>query len=346
MKRLVSVMLAALLLATAFAGCGKSEKREKVLYNEIKFGDCIELLDYKNITVDTSSEEYDETYTSLIESDIVNYDLYVKKTEGTVAEGDVANIDYVGKKDDVAFDGGTAEGYDLEIGSGSFIDGFEDGLIGVEIGSTVDLNLTFPDGYQNEELSGADVVFTVTVNYVKTDESLNPEEYYKDLGYEALEDYEANVSLRAVNELITEQITSESVVEKYPDADVELLTTEVTELFENSIMSMYGVDLDTYLTANSMTQDDFKESLLEEQIKPLIDETMPFYAILDAEKIEVTDEDVDAQVELIKKQYDQMYGDSSVTAEQLTEYYGEYYFEGLAVTDKALEKVKALNNIE
>lgn len=87
--------------------------------------------------------------------------------EKTVVEsGDTVNIDFEGKKDGVAFDGGTSQGYNLTIGSGSFIDGFEDGLIGVNVGDTVDLNLTFPEGYQNADLAGQDVVFTVTVNFI------------------------------------------------------------------------------------------------------------------------------------------------------------------------------------
>lgn len=85
-------------------------------------------------------------------------------TEGrAVEEGDTVAIDYVGKKDGVAFEGGTGS-YDLTIGSGAFIDGFEDGLIGHTIGETVDLNLTFPEDYGSEDLAGQDVVFTVTIN--------------------------------------------------------------------------------------------------------------------------------------------------------------------------------------
>ena len=128
--------------------------------------------EYLNMTVQVASAQQvtDEEIDSEI-ADSFYYledydDLVVKKEEGTVENGDNVNIDYVGKKDGEAFEGGTAEGQDLVIGSGSFIDGFEEGLIGKEIGSTVDLNLTFPEDYGVEELNGADVVFTVTINYV------------------------------------------------------------------------------------------------------------------------------------------------------------------------------------
>ena len=95
-------------------------------------------------------------------------------TDRTTAQsGDVANIDYVGKKDGVEFDGGSAQGYDLELGSGVFIPGFEDGVVGMEVGSTKDIPLTFPDNYGNADLAGADVVFTVTLNALK--EATTPE---------------------------------------------------------------------------------------------------------------------------------------------------------------------------
>ena len=85
-------------------------------------------------------------------------------TSTGIKEGDTVNIDYVGKKDGKKFDGGSAEGYDLEIGSGSFIDGFEDGLIGKKIGDKVKLELTFPEDYGEASLAGQDVVFNVTIN--------------------------------------------------------------------------------------------------------------------------------------------------------------------------------------
>ena len=105
-------------------------------------------------------------------------------TEGTVEDGDTVNIDYVGKLDGEEFDGGSAEGYDLEIGSCTFIDGFEDGLIGHEIGEKVTLDLTFPDPYPNNpDLAGKPVVFDVTINAIK--ESQTPElndEFVEGLG--------------------------------------------------------------------------------------------------------------------------------------------------------------------
>ena len=139
--------------------------------------DFISLGDYKGLTAEVDPIEItDEDIDERINQEIRNSEEASETlTEGTVEEGDIANIDFTGKKDGVAFDGGTAEGYDLEIGSGSFIDGFEDGLIGVAIGDTVDLNLTFPEQYGNADLAGQDVVFTVKVNSVSRAKDMDDE---------------------------------------------------------------------------------------------------------------------------------------------------------------------------
>ena len=147
MKRIFSLVMILGLMLT-LCSCGK---QERILYN-VDLDKYVELGDYKKIKIDTKSDDFKETYDSIISQHVETNDLYVTKTEGKVADSDVANIDYEGKKDGVAFEGGTAKGYDLEIGSGSFIDGFEEGLVGVEIGDTVDLNLTFPKDYQARKL--------------------------------------------------------------------------------------------------------------------------------------------------------------------------------------------------
>ena len=111
--------------------------------------DYVKLGDYKGLEVTLASIDVtDEEVEQQVETNLNNNDKSEEIKEGTVENGDVANIDYEGKLNGKAFDGGTAEGYDLTIGSGSFIDGFEDGLIGKKIGDTVDLNLTFPGRLQ------------------------------------------------------------------------------------------------------------------------------------------------------------------------------------------------------
>lgn len=132
----------------------------------------VTLKDYQNFRVEREAVEIDEEEVELILKDA--YYNYFPADQGikdrAVENGDTVNIDYVGKKDGVAFDGGTAQGTPLTIGSNSYIDGFESGLIGVMPGETVDLNLTFPEDYHSEELAGQAVVFTVTVNCIIPEE--------------------------------------------------------------------------------------------------------------------------------------------------------------------------------
>lgn len=329
-KKIISVMLAVLTAAVIVTGCEKNNAR--ILYND-KLSKYIKLGDYKNIPVDTKSDTFKEFYDDIISSDIAGNGLYVHKTEGEVASGDTVNIDYEGKKDGVAFSGGTAQGYDLTIGSGTFIDGFEDGLIGKKIGDTVDLNLTFPENYQSTDLAGKAVVFTVKINYVKTDEERKPEDYYKELDFDSLEAYEADVTERAAKNYLLDAVKANSEIKDYPEKDTETIYNGYKNMLDKNIQSQYGVDLATYLSYNNQTEEDFKSSLTDEQIKPIMEEQMVLYAVLDKEKLSLSDDDVKAKLD----EQVANYNSTSITADTLKEFYGEYYFEYLAVNEKALD---------
>ena len=329
MKRVISVILA-LMTAAVIVGCGKNNAR--ILYND-KLSKYIKLGDYKNIPVDTKSDTFKEFYNDVISLDISNNDLYVRKTEGEVASGDTVNIDYEGKKDGVAFDGGTAKGYDLTIGSGTFIDGFEEGLIRKKIGDTVELNLTFPENYQSTDLAGKAVVFTVKINYVKTDEERKPEDYYKELDFDSLEAYKADVTERAAKDYLLDAVKANSEIKDYPEKDTDIIYNAYKNMLDKNIQSQYGVDLATYLSYNNQTEDDFKSSLTNEQIKPLMEEQMVLYSVLDKEKLEVTDAEIKAKLD----EQIANHNSTGITAETLKEFYGEYYFEYLAVNEEALD---------
>ncbi|MBO5321438.1 MAG: FKBP-type peptidyl-prolyl cis-trans isomerase [Clostridia bacterium] len=331
MKRIASLLLVALMVF-GFAGCGKEER---IMYNSANLSKAVKLADYKNITVDTSSKEFEEMYNSVILSDIQSNELYAVKKEGKIEEGDIANIDYVGKKNGVAFEGGTANGYDLEIGSNTFIEGFEEGLIGANIGETVDLNLTFPKNYQSEDLAGQAVVFTVKVNSAKTMSGVGPEQIYEELGFKSVKEYEKSTKDTAIKNYLYNEIIENSKVNDYPEKDAKFLKDQIISMFETQLKS-YGMTLDSYITQNNMTKDSFDKYVLENEAYPMMDETMALYAIIDKEKETVTQEDIDNKIkEIIKEQ-----GDSSVTEAQLKEYYGEFYFETMVARDKALEIVK------
>lgn len=329
MKKAVKIFAFALslIMLFSFAGCGK--KAERILYN-IDLEDYVTVGEYEGLEVDTSSDEYKEYYAAEIDNDIYYYDLYNTLTEGKVADGDTANIDYVGKKDGVAFDGGTAEGYDLVIGSDSFIDGFEDGLIGVDIGTTVDLDLTFPENYDNTELAGAQVVFTVTVNSVKR--AMEPAEYYSKLDFKSEKEYLSDVEKRAAQNCLI-SLLGDAEVKEYPQADVELMQPYLMNQIDNMYQQNYGMTLESYFSYTGQTEEEFKELLNEQQLYPMMESQMALYYVLDDAKLSVGDEEIDAEIKKILS-YDVMEG---VTEEKLTELYGRYYFEALAVENAVKE---------
>ena len=335
MKRFLSLTLVIFSLLTLLTACGKTSN---VLFVNTDFDKVMTLAEYKGLELDTSSDDFKELFDNTVASDVKSNSLYMEKNEGTVLEGDIANIDFVGKKDGVAFDGGTGASYDLEIGSGSFIPGFESGLIGVKIGDTVDLNLTFPKDYGKEELNGQDVVFTVTVNSVQTTEGVEPKDIYKDLGYETLEKYESDVKERAIKNYFLEAVTANSEIKEYPEEDIKILQTQIKDALENNISTYYGMTLDAYITKMGTTLVEFESDLLNNQIKPLIEDIMPLYAILEKEGVKVTQKDTDAKLDEIVKEYED--AGTTTDAATLKKSLGEYSIEGLVVEEKAYEIIK------
>ena len=333
-KKIFSAVICVILAACVFAGCGndaaKKAKAMRVLYSKVKLSDYVELTDYDGLSVDTSSDDYKEKYDTLLSEDVDTNDFYADKGNEKIENGDKANIDYTGKKDGVAFDGGTAEGYDLKIGSGSFISGFEEGLVGAAAGQTLDLNLTFPESYSNEELAGKAVVFTVKVNSVKTPEK--PEEYYKKLSFNSEKEYYADVNKRAAKQVLLEQLGKKAKVKDYPKDDYDTLLKAVEEQYGTQLQQQYGITLETYLQYTGSTIEDFRGTLATNVLKPMMDEQLAAYALLDKEGIPLTSEDADGQLDKLVKQYG-----SSISKDDIKSYFGDYYFEALAANEKAAE---------
>jgi trigger factor len=294
--------------------------------------DYITLGDYKGLVVEVdpieiTDEDIDERIAQEIRYSEEGTDTL---TEGTVEEGDIANIDFEGKKDGVAFDGGTAEGYDLEIGSGSFIDGFEDGLIGVAIGDTVDLDLTFPENYGNEDLAGQDVVFTVTVNSIDRVKELDDElasllsdgeattvdeyrEYIKGiLEEEALEERKSQVEM----DLLT-QAAENITVDTYPQ---DLVDYEIDQLkdYYQYYATIYGMDLGTLLSSMlGITEEEFPEQAAE-MVKENIRQEFCIDAIAETESLLPTGEELAAAYDELAEKIG--YEDGKTLVDE----YGEY----------------------
>ncbi len=235
--------------------------------------------------------------------------------EGAVANGDVTLIDFIGRKDGVEFEGGKGTDYSLEIGSGSFVPGFEDQLIGATIGETRDISVTFPEDYQNEDLKGQEAVFTVTVKDIKRKE-IAPldDEFAKDVSeFDTLEELRADLlnKLKETGEnLAQQQIKTETVQKAVENAAVdvpeEMVDTRVNDMIENMerrIMTQ-GLNMENYLLYTGTTMDDLKKSFRDDAKKG-VKTTLVLEAIVKEEAIEVSEEELDKEVAAMAESYQQ-----------------------------------------
>lgn len=234
-----------------------------------------------------------------------------EKDGDTVENGDIATIDFVGLKDDVAFEGGTGNDYDLEIGSGSFIPGFEEQMIGMKVNETRDLNLTFPENYQAEDLAGQDVVFKVTVKKlsVKKEAELN-DDFVEGLGVpeiKTVEDLKAyiNEGLQQQHDQQYEAQKENTIFDAFmADSEVELDDDAIDEALDRQMsymanqMMAQGIQLDQYLQMTGMD-----EEKLREQMKPSATQQAKLEALIDeiiaVENIVVTEEVLDEQLNMV-----------------------------------------------
>ena len=330
-----------------------SEEAEEATIEEIaerpeyKALDYVTLGQYTGLSVEVDAVTVtDEDVESAIESAVADSGLYDTFTEGTVQEGDIANIDYEGKKDGVAFDGGTAQGYDLTIGSGMFIDGFETGLIGTSIGDTVDLNLTFPENYASEELAGQDVVFTVTVNSVQRTPEITDEVISKvsDGAYSTIDGYreyqrqqvqaqKEEAQQGAIRTELMTQLYNTCTVNDYPE---ELITYSVDTLrnYYSQMASYYGMEFADFLPLYFGIDEATFESEAGEAVKESLQQEMILKAIAEQENLEISDEEFN---EGCKKYADRM---GYATVDEFTAAYGEKEIRQSLIMDKAMEFVK------
>ena len=320
MKRILALVLTVAMFCTLFAGCGKSG-----LYYDYDMKDYVTVNEYSK-EIDKESTDYDYAVEAFYNQTFGD-NLNEKVESGKVENGDIANIDYKGTKDGVAFDGGTSAGYDLEIGSGQFIDGFEDGLIGVEIGSTVNLNLTFPEAYGNSELAGQDVVFEVKVNYV-TKKGVPTEENIKRYGFSSLADYEKQLDEYVLGLCLYYNIYRNSQFNDYPNKEFNLLYNYLLSYYEAECKKN-NMTLKDLAEANQMTEEELYDYLKEYEVQGEMEFYMTAYYVLDENDAKLTKEDVEAKkAELTKKYEGQPLSEAG---------YNQINIEQAAAYDKALE---------
>ena len=318
MKRKIYTVAAVFVASLFLTACGSKE-----YLKDIKAEKYVTLGNYMGLEASADMMEITDDYVDdYIKSNFLEPKAETVSVTGRhVQEGDIANIDFVGDQDGVAFEGGTGADFDLTIGSGQFIDGFESGLIGVEIGEQVSLNLTFPDPYTNPDLAGKPVVFEVTVNSIS--EKHYPEftdELVQQLGEEGynvgqcqtaaeLNDWVYNLYYQSAlstyeNEIETTLASTLMNNSTFQDPPKELVD-RYTQSIENNVSTRaasYGMTLAQYMLYQGMDEDAYRAAF-EEEGTQMAKRYIMYQAIADNEGLNPTEEEIAEEVSAIMMVY-------------------------------------------
>ncbi|MFI3177130.1 MAG: trigger factor [Eubacteriales bacterium] len=364
MKKKLSILLCMLLAMTTLVACNtktddttddESSSSGGVVSELTSYvpSDYITLPDYSSVDIET--EPYEITDVDLEE--YIAYELSylaetVEITDRGVESGDTVNIDYIGTQDGVAFDGGTAAGYDLTIGSGAFIDGFEDGLIGAELGETLVLALTFPEDYTSEELSGQEVEFEVVINSITatvtpelTDEvamtlepSITTVDEYRAFMLDYIEIESAAYYEVTVQEEVFAYISENATYEDMPQDLIDYYVQVQYDMID-IYAEMYGIDSATFITMMFGTTEEEYEVSAIESAGDMAREYMMFLLLAELEGITVSLDDINAYAELY-------YADAGLTsAEEYMEMVGEQQVEIVLLAEGVLPALYKYANI-
>ncbi len=300
-----------------------------------------ELGEYKGVKVEkpvftTSDADVDEEIDKIRERN----SRLVPVEDRAVQADDIANIDFEGFVDGTAFEGGKGEGFDLTIGSGQFIPGFEDQLLGKNIGDDVEVNVTFPEQYHAEDLAGKDAVFKVKINSVKVKELPEADDdFVMDVSeFDTFDEYKADVKakLDEANEEKTKNETEKAVVDVVCDnteiyIPQEMIDAQVDTMVRDMDMQMryQGLDLNTYMQYTGQTLDMIKEQYKEEAEKR-VKTTLVLEKVADTENLQATDDEVEAEYKRISE-------DNGMKVEDIKKY---------IPIDDVKERIKAQNAIQ
>lgn len=306
--------------------------------------DYVTLGEYKGlVVVPSSTEATEDEISNQIENDAMTADVFEEHTEGTVEDGDLVCIDFVGTLDGEAFDGGTAKDTDLEIGSHTFIDGFEDGLIGVNVGETIDLPLTFPEDYFNTDLAGKEVVFEVTVNSIKTMPELTDDlvntmtqglytdvDSYKESIRQSIEDSKKESRDSEIRSQLLTMVASGSTIEDYPQEMLDYGRENMTSFYKEQA-ELYQMEYEDFLsTFFGLTEEQFNEQV-DLMTRQNLQQELYLKAIAETEGMEISDEEYTQGCE----DYAEYYGYEST--EELVAEYGESMIRASLLQDKVMD---------
>ena len=264
----------------------------------------------KKIVKEATDEEINAEIDKLREQNV----LVTPKENGAIEEHDIAVFDFKGMKDGVAFDGGTAENYELEIGSKQFIPGFEDQMIGMKAGEEKTINVTFPSEYQATDLAGKEVQFALKLHEIKRKElPIVNDDFVKDLNKENVttvdelkksikenieKTKEQTEKNRLADELINQLVEKTEIV--IPEAMVKASVKDELKDFENTVMQQYGMKLDDFKKIAQVNEEEFMKNITDRATKRL-KETLVLEQIVKQENLQATKEDIDKSLDDIAK---------------------------------------------
>lgn len=315
-KRLLTMILMGCMVLS-LAACGKDDKESKKNdqetgqtdgeesgekdYSALGTSKLTKLGEYKGIAykpLDTTVT--DEMLEEEVQRIVANSTM--KESEEAATETSVVNIDYVGKKDDVAFEGGTAESQELDIANSHYIPGFAEAIVGMKVGETKDCPMTFPEDYDNADLAGADVVFTITLNesWQKVPAELN-DEFAVSQGCENVDDFYAKVreSYEAAKEEEAQYDKEYQIIKgvidnssfEINDEEKALYVEQIKGQHENIAYMYYGVDPETYVSeVLGVTMEQYEKDC-EESALYRLQATLVKTAVAEAEKLEISGEE-------------------------------------------------------
>lgn len=384
MKKKIVALLLCVTMAAAVTGCGKEENQktpgttEAVLDTEagseisdseissasIEYvvKDYVKLGDYKGIDV-TIDQDYtvdDDDVRDYVNNSVIANNPFLKEVDkDTVESGDFVNIDYEGTRDGEAFAGGTATGYDLEIGSDAFIPGFEDGIIGMKVGEEKDLNLTFPENYTNSDLAGAEVVFHVKVNKIQAKEDMTYDtftdeytSYYaqkNNMTYTSAEELLADIRsylegtamnqrMNAIATKALPELLEICSVDGYPDGMLDAVIREAKDTYLKGYGAMYGTLESIAENVFNLSLEEF-EAKVEDEAEQNLKIEMILDAIADEEKLEIDEESFGNYVQNL------MSNNSFESEDALYLNYADTAEEGKAALKKEYLRLQALTYV-
>ncbi|MBR6737018.1 MAG: trigger factor [Clostridia bacterium] len=313
----------------------------------------VKLGEYKGIKIEkveynVTDKEVDDELDRLVKRNARE----IAVTDRPAQNGDITVIDYSGAIDGVKFEGGTAEKQNLELGSGSFIPGFEDGVVGMNIGETKDITVKFPEDYGAENLKGKDAVFTVTLHEIKVKEypEVNDEFIKEAAGEESVEAFKTATKqkLQEANDKRAKAETEDKLIEKIAEScEVEIPQSLVERQIDSQVQEMQyrmmyqGLRLEDYLKYTKQTMDDYRKSF-EETAKKQVKVQLVVDKILTVENIKATEEEINAKIEEQAKQMGKTLEEfkKDMQDRQLQ------YFENVATSEKLFAFLMANNQID